>query len=309
MRILITGPSSFSGAFFIEALSKAGHQVITTFTQPFEEYQGIRSLRAQKSLQHAKAYFNLRFGDEQFLALIKNESIDIFCHHGAWTENYHSIDYDFQAAYQSNTRSMKEVFEALAQSGCRGIIISSSIFEGGLQGRTAFSPYGLVKQLTSETTIFYGNHFGMHVSRFVIPNPFGALDNPKLIDYLCQEWFAEWTPLIKTPLYVRDNIHVELLAKSFVYWLEHMPKDKGDSVFSPSGYVSNMGDFVALVAKEMQTRLELECKYKLGEQKDFSQPMTLVNETPLKPLFPDWNASEAWDALAEHQLYLQSFRK
>jgi UDP-glucose 4-epimerase len=309
MRILITGPTSFSGAYFIEALRRAGHHVITTFTQSsIEDYQGTRLVRAQKAVKNADAHFGVSFGSDEFLDLVKNESIDIFCHHGAWTTNYNSMDYDFQAAYQNNTRSMMEVCEALSQSGCRGIILSASIFEGGIQGSKAFSPHGLVKQLTSETTSFYGKHVGMHVSRFVIPNPFGALDNPKLIDYLCREWLAGRAPTIRTPLYVRDNIHVELMAKGFVYWVENMPTEAGDSTFSPAGYISSMGDFVGMVATEMRKRLGLECAYELGTQTDFSQPMVLVNDAPLNALFTDWDATSAWDSLAEHQKNLHSLR-
>ena len=69
-----------------------------------------------------------------------------------------------------------------------------------------------------------------------------------------------------------------------------------------------MGDFVALVANEMRPRLGLPCEYKLGTQTDFSQPMVLVNDSPLSGVFPDWNPSDAWDNLATHQKYLQSQR-
>ena len=165
-------------------------------------------------------------------------------------------------------------------------MISSSIFEGGILQRPAFSPHGLIKQLTSETTSFYGRHFGMHVSRFVIPNPFGALDNSKLIDYLCREWYANRIPRVRTPLYIRDNIHVELMAKGFVHWIEKVSKGHDDSLFAPSGYISTMSDCVELVATKMRMRLKLTCAYELNTQPDFSQPMKLVNDTSLRKIFP-----------------------
>ena len=62
-----------------------------------------------------------------------------------------------------------------------------------------------------------------------------------------------------------------------------------------------MGDFVDKVALEMRPRLGLDCNVILGPQTDFSQPMVLVNETPLGHMFDDWNEDSAWDALAEHQ--------
>jgi UDP-glucose 4-epimerase len=308
MRIFITGPTSFSGAFFIEELAKAGHEVFTTLTKSKDSYSGIRGLRAAKALEHAQVFEGVSFGDEQFLQIVQETSFDVFCHHGAWTENYNSMDYNFQAAYENNTKHLPEVSQALAANGCKAIVISASIFEGGIKGSTPFSPHGLIKQITSQTTAYYANHAGLHFSRFVIPNPFGALDNPKLIDYLCREWYAKRTPQIRTPLYVRDNIHVELMAKGFVYWLENLPLEESTSVFAPAGMISTMGDFVEKVASEMRPRLGLACQVILGPQADFSQPMVLVNDTPLDHMFDDWNENIAWDALAAHQKYLQDQR-
>ena len=170
MRILITGPTSFSGAFFIEALAEAGHEVVTTLTQSLDSYTGVRKLRAEKAAAHATVHEGVCFGDARFLDLVQSESFDVFCHHGAWTHDYNSMDYDFESAFATNTRAMNKVCKALSENGCRKIIVSGSIFE---EGETLFSPHGLVKQLTAQTTEFYGTHFGMHVSKFVIPNPFG----------------------------------------------------------------------------------------------------------------------------------------
>jgi hypothetical protein len=39
----------------------------------------------------------------------------------------------------------------------------------------------------------------------------------------------------------------------------------------------------------------------MGVQTDFSQPMVLVNETPLFPLFQTWDEQLFWDDLALHQ--------
>lgn len=143
MRILITGPTSFSGAFFIEALSQAGHDVVTTFTQSVDQYTGVRKQRADKAAAHATVHEGVYFGDEAFLNLVRTTSFDVFCHHGAWTKDYNSMDYEFEAAFANNTRSMREVCEALSANGCTKIIVSGSIFE---EGDTLFSPHGLVKR-------------------------------------------------------------------------------------------------------------------------------------------------------------------
>ena len=215
------------------------------------------------------------------------------------------MDYAFHEAFLNNTRNIQKVTERLAAGGCRKVVVSASIFEGevGLASSTdmPFSPHGLVKLFTSKSMEFYGRQAGMHVSRFVIPNPFGPLDNPKLIDYLCREWHAGRRPEIRTPLYVRDNIHVDLLAHAFAHWLEEMPSEPGRSVFDPAGYIGSMGDFVQKVAEAMRPRLGLPCEYGFAVQADFSQPMVLVNSIPAEPLAPGWDESKAWDALADHQ--------
>ena len=213
------------------------------------------------------------------------------------------MKYDFQTAFASNTRSIDQVCHLLSENGCRKIIVSSSIFE---RAEPIFSPYGLIKKLTTETVEFYGTHFGLHVTKFVIPNPFGPLDNAKLLDYLGIEWQANRTPCIQTPLYVRDNIPVDLLALGFADWVEKCPDTVGTSDFRPSGYVSTMADFVERVAVAFRNRLHLDCAVDMAEQLDFSQPMRLVNDVPLQDLFPNWNENAFWDELVQHQVRLQS---
>ena len=306
MKVLITGASSFSGAFFIRELALAGHEVIATYSQPVDSYSGIRGRRASMAAEHCRPVVGVKFGDEKFLDLVKNESFDVYGHHGAWTKDYRQMEgYEFHEAWLNNTRNVQQVLSFLANNGCQRIVISASVFEGecGLSSSPdiPFSPHGLVKQFTSKTFDFWGRHYGQHVSRFVIPNPFGELDNPKLIDYLCREWYAGRVPQIRTPLYIRDNIHVELMAFAYRHWLETMPMEKGGSVFAPAGYVSSMGDFVSLVANEMRPRLGLNCEFSLGTQTDFSQPMILVNDNPVDSLFENWNPSTAWDSLAAYQ--------
>ena len=306
MRILITGPTSFTGAFFIEALAQAGHEVHATSTQSLSSYTGVRRLRAIKSQTHADIHQGVKFGDEQFLRLVKRERFDVYCHHGAWTKDYRGMKYDFETAFVSNTRSIDKVCRLLSENGCRKIIVSSSIFE---RAKPLFSPYGLIKKLTTETVEFYGTRFGLHVSKFVIPNPFGPLDNAKLIDYLGREWQANRTPCIQTPLYVRDNIPVDLLALGFADWADKCPDTVGTSECRPSGYVSNMEEFVERVAVAFRTRLNLDCAVDMAEQQDFSQPITLVNDMPLQDMFLDWNEKEFWDALIAHQLQMYDYRQ
>ena len=46
--------------------------------------------------------------------------------------------------------------------------------------------------------------------KFVIPDPF--FEEPRFYNYLVQSWLKAEVPAVRTPLYVRDNIPVDLLA-------------------------------------------------------------------------------------------------
>ena len=98
------------------------------------------------------------------------------------------------------------------------------------------------------------------------------------------------------------------MALGFVQWVEDCPTTVGTSSYAPAGYISTMGEFVERVATELRSRLNLACAVEMGTQTDFSQPMVLVNDTPIQHQFPEWNESDFWTELAEHQSYLQSLR-
>ena len=76
----------------------------------------------------------------------------------------------------------------------------------------AFSPYGLSKGLTAAIVSHRCREFGLRYGKFVIPNPFGPLEEPRFCAYLVRTWRNGEVARINTPAYVRDNIHVSLLA-------------------------------------------------------------------------------------------------
>ena len=98
------------------------------------------------------------------------------------------------------------------------------------------------------------------------------------------------------------------MAFGFVHWVEECPSTVGTSSYAPAGYISTMGEFVERVASELRKRLALTCAVEMGIQTDFSQPMVLVNDTPIQHQFPEWDEQAFWDELAQHQAHLQSLR-
>ena len=100
MKILITGGSSFTGYWFIRELAAAGHEVFATFTRSgAEQYDELRARRINETVKLCNPVWNCAFGDDVFRRLIEQEkNWDLLCHHGAFVQDYKSIDFDVTSA-------------------------------------------------------------------------------------------------------------------------------------------------------------------------------------------------------------------
>jgi UDP-glucose 4-epimerase len=307
MNILFTGASSFSGYWMVHALRQAGHRVVAPLRGTEGTYTDIKARRVAMLPADCEVHYGVNFGDDNFLNLIETETpFDILCHHAAEVSNYKSPDFDAVAAFSTNIRNLVPVLRKLAEKNCRRMIITGSVFEQnegvGPEPKPAFSPYGLSKGLTSQYAQYYAEREGLSLGKFVIPNPFGPLEEPRFISYLMKTWISRQIASVKTPDYVRDNIHIELLAEAYKKMVETLPDEPGYLHYGPSGYVESMGDFTHRVANEMTRRLGVPCVVRLEEQTDFSEPLTRVNsDRPDGEEYP-WSESEAWDKLANFYL-------
>src|SRR5262249_19455685 len=160
MKILFTGASSFTGYWFIRELAAAGHAVTGVFRKETEEYSDeVRHERVVLASQVSRPSYGCSFGDAGFLTLINEGSWDLLWHHGADVTNYKSPNFNVAAALRNNSHNLQAVLEALASTGCRRLLLTGSIFEGGegagSQGLPDFSPYGLSKALTAQTFRYY----------------------------------------------------------------------------------------------------------------------------------------------------------
>ena len=104
---------------------------------------------------------------------------------------------------------------------------------------------------------------------------------------------------MRTPLYVRDNIHVDLLAKAYANFAESVPAHRGITKFNPSGYVESQGAFAQRFAAEMSSRLGIACPVTLLQQEDFTEPMVRINTDRVDGAELGWSETSAWDAEAE----------
>ena len=311
MRILFTGGSSFTGYWFIRELSAAGHDVVAVFRNPLSTYEGVRGKRVAALSEHCQAITECAFGDDDFLDLIsKGGPWDVLCHHAADVTDYKSEDFDVVGALSNNVLNVDAILSALRETGCKRIALTGSVFEQdegvGSGAMDAFSAYGLSKGLTHDVFRYFAMRHDMHLGKFVIPNPFGPFEEPRFTSYLVRCWYNQDVAKVNTPSYVRDNIHVSLLAKSYVHFVEQLPSESGGlSALHPSGYPESQGAFTLRFAAAMRERLGLACDVELLEQTSFDEPRVRINTD-----IPDyealgWIESDSWDALAAY--YRETF--
>ncbi len=303
MNILFTGGSSFTGYWFARQLVSAGHNVLVPFRRQPQEYTDeLRRKRVQALADMCHPVFGVSFGDDRFLRLVKEDKWDLLCHHAAEATNYKNPDFNVAAAVENNTHRLPLVLDALRDIGCNKVVLTGSVFENdegvGSGALEAFSPYGLSKGFTWQLFRYYAQSRQISLGKFVIPNPFGPYEEPRFTHYLIKNWFARATPSVNTPSYVRDNIHVSLLAKVYVQFIATLPD--GISRINPSGYIETQGSFTQRVANEMRERLDLKCDFVLKEQSDFSEPRIRVNTDVPDDTALNWSERTAWDALADY---------
>jgi len=308
MRILFTGASSFTGYWFAKELASSGHEVFVLFRhQPRDYLDDLRRRRVKALIEICRPVFGV-FGDERFLQLIRSTNWDLLCHHAAEVANYKSADFNVVAAVENNTRQLPLVLDLLKKAGCAKIVLTGSIFENdegmGSGNREAFSPYGLSKGLTWQMFRYYAQSRQISLGKFVIPNPFGPYEEPRFTHYLIKSWFAGVKPAVNTPDYVRDNIHVSLLAKAYVRFAETLAM--GISRINPSGYIESQGSFTDRFAREMKLRLGLQCEFVLNTQLDFSEPLVRINTDVAETKAMNWSDSTAWDELADYYACLMT---
>jgi UDP-glucose 4-epimerase len=306
MRVLLTGASSFTGFWFATILAESGHEVTATFTrsQPADYGDSIRGRRVAQVQRLVAPVFDCRFGDTSFLKAIQRTRPDVLCHHAAEATNYKSPDFDYLAALAQNTNQLCDVIKSLDNVECRRVVISGSVFESGegsgCDGLPSFSPYGLSKSLTAATISYFCQQARLSLGKFVIPNPFGPWEEARFTAYLIRCWRAAETAVVRTPDYVRDNIHVSLLASAYEAFVAQLPNQAGFAKVNPSWYVETQREFSERFAKEIGPRLGLTTALEFAQQTDFSEPLVRVNSDRVDAEALHWNESMAWDELAEH---------
>jgi len=307
MRALLTGASSFSGYWFAVKLRAAGFAVVAPLRGTPPAYSGVRGERVRGLADLAEITWDCAFGSHAFLELVHANNFDVLCHHAARVTDYRSLDFDVAAALAENTHNVRPIFKRMLENGLKAVVFTGSVFEAnegaGSAPMKAFSPYGLSKGLTSEVFRHWCTHYNVPFAKFIIANPFGPFEEPRFCAHLIKTWRAGGTAEVRTPSYLRDNIHVDLLALSYANFVKKTVKAGRSERLGPMGYVETQGAFTERYAGAMRPRLGLECKVNFLQQTDFSEPLARINTHPIDSAALAWSETAAWDNIADFYRY------
>ena len=114
-----------------------------------------------------------------------------------------------------------------------------------------------------------------------------------------KNWLAGATPNCSSPAYVRDNIHVSLLAKAYARFARRY-----QPTASPGPIPADMPRARAPSRSAWPRRCapawELPCPVELKKQVDFPEPRVRINTDPVDADALGWDESAAWDEMANY---------
>lgn len=301
MRILFTGASSFTGAWFVHALAEAGAEVIALRRGRWAEDDAARRQRLRWLDGRCRVIEGCPFGSAPFLEALRDVGrFDLLCHHGAEVGDHRRLDAEALAAAAANTRGIERVVEAIMARGCGALLLTGSVFEAD-EGRgepplRAFSPYGLAKTLTWHVFRYHAERHGLTLGKFVIASPFGPLDKPGLVRSLIETWRQGGTAVIRRPQLVRDHLQVQLLAGAYARFAADLPARRGTLRQVPSQFPERLDRFAARLAAALGPRLGWACRFAAADPPEPSEePLARRGSTPLVRLVPDLDPERAWD--------------
>ena len=134
----------------------------------------------------------------------------------------------------------------------------------------------------------------------MIPNPFGPYEEPRFTAYLMKTWLAGETAHVQTPRYVRDNIHVSLLAKAYAGFVGASQVSGAVLRLNPSGYPESQGAFAERVRREAAARLGLPWRLEFATQTEFPEPPVRINTDLLDAQELGWSEVQAWDEFVRY---------
>lgn len=309
IRVLLTGASSFTGAWFARALAGRGCEVIAPLRSRLDAGDADRRSRLDRIAGACRLIEACPFGSERFLGLIRtSRPLDILCHHGAKAGDHRDPTLDPLAATAAHTRAIERVLEALADAGCRTLLLTGTVFEAD-EGRSdgplpAVGAYGLAKTLTWHVFRYHADRSGLTLGKLVIASPFGPCEKPGLVRQLVTAWLGREVPTLCRPQLVRDHLQVQLLAVAYARFAhELLERSGGCRRLTPSQFAEPLDRFAARLADSLSPRLGLPCRFRCAAPPEAAdEPLVRLGLDSLRELVPDLDPEAAWDGYARSLL-------
>jgi UDP-glucose 4-epimerase len=294
LRIVITGVTSFSGAWFAKELSCLGHEVFG-FSRNLENLSQYQKERIDWIKKNAKSIELISHNSGSFP--IKP---DVLCLHGTATLDYRDPNFDVAFATESTVAQSLVLAEKLGKPFTVHTGTFSEQDESiGELPRRSFNPYSTSKsQIYEEHKKIFGES---NVLKYVMPNPFGVLEPKKFTDYLIRNWAVQKKPIVNSPHYVRDNVPIDLLAKHYAKVVTSIESQEKTNI-QPSKYAETVKAFAERYAQNINDRTGMHLEVESASIQEYSEPRIRINRDFCEDTIRDWNENESWDAITEDAL-------
>lgn len=310
MRVLFTGATSFTGAWFADALLTRDCEVVAAlagFDEPAEA-PGPRARRLAFLRRHegCRIVPGAPFGSPAFLDLVRRDGpFDLLCHHGAMVGDHRRDDFDIDAAVAAGTRELDPTLDVLGQAGCGAVLVTGTVFEAdegeGERPLRAFSPYGLAKTLAWHRIRFAAERRGLSLGKFVVASPFGPLEKEGLTASMMRAWLCGITPRLRRPRLVRDQVPVAPLAAAYARFALALPAARGTVRTAPSGFAEPLSSFGRRLAEAMRPRLDRPCALDCADPPEpADEPVVRRGLEPLAEVRDPAAAAAMWDGYAAY---------
>jgi NAD(P)-dependent dehydrogenase (short-subunit alcohol dehydrogenase family) len=297
VRILLTGASSFTGYWFARELAAAGHHVVAPLRGAEGSYNGLRARRVRELEKCAEVVWASPFGEARFIDLIAGQGFDLLCHHAARVTDYRSPDFDVVAALAENTRELPRVLSTMRDKGLRGIVLTGSVFEAeegaGNAPLRAFSPMGCRRASRRKSVVLVR---GARTSRSAssYPESVRPVRGAALLLVPIKTWREGKAAEVRTPDYVRDNIHVRSAGEGVRVVRRGDSRQRLASRAQSERLCGNAGCVrAALRARDRSAPLTETPRSRSRNRPTFSEPLVRHNTSPR--MASGWSESRAWD--------------
>ncbi len=239
-KIIINGVSSFTGYHFTKFLSKTNKYEILCLVSKGKknEYQKKRLSELSKS-KNLNFIYDVNYFSNKFFKILKKERNFTLVLHYAYNKNYKTDEnFDLNFFIKNNLFKIEEFYKIIFKK-CNKIILTNSYFQKN-ENTIAYNKYGLSKDINFLFHEYYCEKNNIELKINTISNPFGEMEEKRLLYYVISSWNRGLAPILSNPHDKNDFILIDSLAEKFVEFIESKEK-----LLSLSQYAESNLEFIS----------------------------------------------------------------